>query len=225
MHTSRLLSLSLLAAFAFRPCSAAGLSKYKSWASSPEAYFLSQEESARWSKVASDEEAEKFVAVYKAARGKGFEAAIQSRIAYADANFKLGKKRGSETLRGKTLIVLGPPTRVVNEGASSGKDKVDVTGGDVVAAAGGGRSGGNVGNVHSNAGGPGADTLRGLQPAARTVATEWVYEGSSLPPALGTKDLKIGFRVQPDDGKEEAVDAQKLEKMLAAVVESWKPKS
>src|SRR5262249_12652951 len=118
MRTARLLSLCLLSALAIRPCFGAGLSKYKDWASSAEAYFLTQDERARWHQVASDEEAEKFIAAYKAARGKGFEAAVQSRISYADANFKLGKKRGSETLRGKTLVILGPPTRVVNEGGS-----------------------------------------------------------------------------------------------------------
>lgn len=225
MRVSRLLSFPLLAALSFGPCAAAGLSKYKSWAASPEAYFLTQDERAKWGRVTSDEEAEKFIAAYKAARGKGFEAAIQSRIAYADANFKLGRKRGSETLRGKTLVVLGPPTRVVNDGGTAGKSKVDVTGGDLVGAGGSDKGGGNVGNVHSNAGGPGPDTLRGMQPVARTVVSEWVYEGLSVPPALEAKQVTIGFRIQPDDAKEEAVDAQKLEQLLVAVVEYWKPKS
>src|SRR5262245_56721361 len=91
----------------------AALSKYKDWGNSPEAYFLSKEEREKWAAIDSDDAAEAFVNAYRDARGKGFAAAIQSRIEFADKNFKMGKKKGSETLRGKTLIVLGPPARVV----------------------------------------------------------------------------------------------------------------
>jgi GWxTD domain-containing protein len=206
---------------------AAGLSKLKGWDETPEAYFLTVEERGRWAKLTTDEEAEKFVEEYRASRGKGFAAAIQSRIEYADKNFSMGKKKGSLTLRGRTLIVLGPPARVVKGVTEGVRSKTDPTsGGDLLAGGGGGSSSGSgsVGNAHSNAGGGGADSLRGLQPVNRTEAWSWIYDESTVPPALGMKSLTLEFVVNPDEKTEQAMERAKLDQMLATVVEYWKPK-
>ena len=54
----------------FSTAAAASLSeKYRSWDKSPEAYFLTSEERAKWKNVKTDDEAEKFVADYFARRG------------------------------------------------------------------------------------------------------------------------------------------------------------
>ena len=205
---------------------AAGLSKYKDWGNSPEAYFLSSEERTKWSQVRSDADAEKFIAEYRASRGKGFEAAIKSRIDYADKNFSLGKKKGSETLRGRTLIVFGPPSRVSAGTVTGGQSKIDPSSGEITSQGGGGdKGGGNSGsNPYSNTGGAGADTLRAMQATSRSVSSTWIYDGSNVPPALKTKDLTLEFTVMPDDAKEEVKDREKLDQMLATVVEYWKPK-
>jgi GWxTD domain-containing protein len=226
VNTPKRLLVALILATVSWPAAAAGLSKYKDWALSPEAYFLSQDERAKWGNVSTDQEAEKFIEHYKSSRGAGFAAAIQSRIDYADKNFKLGKRRGSETLRGKTLIVLGPPSRVESTGTGGSKGKTDTTGGDLIAAGGGdSKGGGNVGNMHSNAGGPGANSLRSMSAQARVVSNDWVYDSNSVPAALKVNELTLQFRVFPDESREEAVDPQKLEQMMATVVEYWKPKS
>src|SRR5512135_3116251 len=87
----------------------AGLSKYKDWADSPEAYFLSRAEREKWGDVDSDEFAEKFIAEYKAARGKGFAAALKSRIDLAEKTYTTGKVKGARSPLGRTLILLGAP--------------------------------------------------------------------------------------------------------------------
>jgi len=46
----------------------ASLSKYKDWDKGPEAYFLTSAERADWKNVQTDEDAEKFIAVYYAKR-------------------------------------------------------------------------------------------------------------------------------------------------------------
>ncbi|MFN2633101.1 MAG: hypothetical protein ABR610_06765, partial [Thermoanaerobaculia bacterium] len=43
--------------------------KYKDWAKSPEAYFLTPSERTEWSSVATDQDAEKFISTYYAKRG------------------------------------------------------------------------------------------------------------------------------------------------------------
>ena len=92
------------------PGGAAGLSKYKDWADSPQAYFLSKAEREQWLSVQTDEAAEKFVADYLSARGKGFAAALKNRIDLAEKTYRTGKTKGARSPLGRTLILLGAPT-------------------------------------------------------------------------------------------------------------------
>jgi hypothetical protein len=55
--------VSLLAGLAIAACALAELAKYKDWDKSPEAYFLTPAERAEWKKIATDEEAQKFIAL------------------------------------------------------------------------------------------------------------------------------------------------------------------
>src|SRR5262249_35706429 len=92
---------------------AASLSgKYRSWDKSPDAYFLTSEERAQWKSVHTDSEAEKFVAGYFARRSPDLQAQLKERIAVADKYFSIGKVKGSETLRGKVIILFGPPSAI-----------------------------------------------------------------------------------------------------------------
>lgn len=102
------LSLLLLAPTAF----AAGLAKYKDWPSTPVAYFMTKAERARWSAIQSDAEAETFVNDYLTSRGPGFADEVAKRAAMADKYLTVGKTPGSKSLRGKTVIVLGPPLKI-----------------------------------------------------------------------------------------------------------------
>ena len=102
--------LSLLALVAV---SSAELAKYKDWVKSPEAYFLTSEERSEWSAVSSDEAAEKFITSYWAKRGgQRFKDEIARRITAADEQFRSTRQKGSQSLRGRLLIVLGVPSRV-----------------------------------------------------------------------------------------------------------------
>jgi GWxTD domain-containing protein len=90
-----------------------GLSEtYRSWDKSPEAYFLTAEERASWKNVKTDEQAEKFVADYFAARDLLLPSVLEERIAIADKSFSSGKVKGSQTLNGKIVIVFGLPSRL-----------------------------------------------------------------------------------------------------------------
>jgi len=103
-----------LAGLAITVSALAELSKYKDWDRSPEAYFLTPAERTEWKKVSTDEEAEKFIAIYYAKRGgEAFKSEISRRIAAADQQFKLARyKRGADSVRGHLFVVLGPPSRV-----------------------------------------------------------------------------------------------------------------
>ena len=119
----------LLAAvgLAFAAIVLAQLSKYKDWGKSAEAYFLTPTEKDAWSKVRTDEEAAKFIADYWAKRDPNpatsaneFRDEVGRRIAAADDQFKMRNKRGSETNRGRLLVVLGLPSRVSTQRPQEG---------------------------------------------------------------------------------------------------------
>ena len=107
----------------------AELTKYKDWDKSPEAYFLTTAERAEWKNVATDEDADKFIALYYAKRGgEAFKQEISRRIAAADQQFKMQRyKRGADSVRGHLLIVMGTPSRVSQSRAQEGA--LDDTGG------------------------------------------------------------------------------------------------
>jgi len=88
----------------------AGLSKYKDWPNTPEGYFMTHAERDQWSKLDSDSDAEKFIADFLAKRPANFEKEVADRAANADKYLTVGKTRGSKSLRGKVVILLGVPT-------------------------------------------------------------------------------------------------------------------
>ena len=91
----------------------AGLSKkYKNWEKSPEGYFLTNAERDQWKLVKTDADAQNFILDYKARRGPDFEKMLSERTAVADKYFSSGETKGSETLRGKVVIVFGPPSSI-----------------------------------------------------------------------------------------------------------------
>ena len=115
--------VSLLAGLAIAACALAELSKYKDWDKSPEAYFLTPAERAEWKKIATDEEAQKFIALYWAKRDptpgtaqNEFRDEVGRKIAAADQQFKMPRyKRGADSVRGRLLVVLGTPSRAAQQ--------------------------------------------------------------------------------------------------------------
>lgn len=97
-----------------------GLSKYKDWASSPQGYFMTKAEQQQWDAVRTDAEAQQFVDSFLARRGPDFAAEVASRGEQADKHLTIGKLAGSRTLRGKAIILFGPPSAMeVNDVAES----------------------------------------------------------------------------------------------------------
>ena len=67
-------------------------------------------ERAEWAVLDSDAGAEKFIAEFRARRPDHFRKEVAERAKNADKYLSFGKARGSQTLRGKIVILLGPPT-------------------------------------------------------------------------------------------------------------------
>jgi GWxTD domain-containing protein len=100
----------------------AGLSaKYKDWPSSPQGYFMTSSERAQWATLTSDADAEKFIQQFLAARGGEFPAEVAKRVEMADKYLTIGKTPGSKTLRGKAIILLGPPASLDVRDATEGE--------------------------------------------------------------------------------------------------------
>lgn len=177
------------------PCAAvaAGLSdKYRSWDKSPDAYFLTADDRAAWKKVKTDEEAAKFVADYFERRDPELHKVLQERVAVADKYFSSGKVKGSETLRGKVIIVFGPPSKLemtnpTNAGGATGSN------GDIAYAGAGER------DPRSNAG-PGAGGLRSATMVKDPLLTI-SYDDKAAPKAIG-KPFNVALKMKSETEQE-----------------------
>lgn len=99
----------------------AGLERYKDWNKSPEFTALAVEsEQKEWKKIASDEEAERFIQLFWAKRDPDlktpvneFKIAFDQRVKEADQLFGLPRTRGALTERGKLYVAVGPPKNLL----------------------------------------------------------------------------------------------------------------
>ena len=97
--------------------SGAGLERYKDWSKSPEFTFLATDaEQKAWKKIATDEDADKFIQLFWAKRDPDlktpvneFKVVFDQRVKEADQLFPMARVRGALTERGKLYILLGPP--------------------------------------------------------------------------------------------------------------------
>lgn len=88
-----------------------GLSKFKDWDRSPQGSFMTKAEREQWAAIQSDAEAQTFVDRFLASRGGSeFAAEVANRAEMADKYLTVGKTQGSKTLRGKAIILFGPPS-------------------------------------------------------------------------------------------------------------------
>ncbi len=185
-----------LAGLAIAASALAQLSKYKDWGKSPDAYFLTPAERAEWKQVKTDQEAEKFVAIYFAKRGgEPFKEALQRRIAAADEQFKMKRQKGSESARGRVFIVLGNPSRVQQVHA-------------------GGLDTGASPDRLPEAGAP--------ELGAQATSQIWVYEKGRFDASWGLDEMKIRFNLDTQRGSDEiagAKDVTMVDKALAVVAE------
>ena len=173
------------------------LSKYKDWAKSPEAVFLTPAEKADWTKVSSDADAEKFIADYWAKRGgDAFHQEVARRISAADQQFKMRSQKGSESARGRIFITLGAPTRVMESRVPGAAD--------------------NPSGVDSQAGSGLSQLQEGNQ---GSVVQTWVYDKSKFDPALELSELRAQITVDPQRGRDELMNPGPVGKTLDKVNE------
>jgi GWxTD domain-containing protein len=100
----------LLSVALITPAFAASPEGSKDWDHSPQGYFMTKAEQQEWTAVRTEEDAQKFIAQFLAKRGPSFAADVAARAEKADKYLTIGKMAGSKTLRGKVVILLGPPT-------------------------------------------------------------------------------------------------------------------
>jgi GWxTD domain-containing protein len=193
----------------------AGLVKFKDWASTPQAYFMTKAERAQWTAIQTDADAEQFVTKYVASRGAGFAAEVDKRAALADKYLTVGKTAGSKSLRGKVIILLGPPA-TITKGEREVKGGASATMGVAMGAATGPPTAGDMAQA--------AD--RGAMSGGRVVDYTFAYTADKLPASYG-KAAAITVTVDPNTGTdkvEERRAAADLDALLeAAAVASVKP--
>ena len=87
----------------------ARVSEYKHWPLSPQGFYMTKAERAQWSQIKNDDDAKKFIDEFRAKRSPEFLKMVAERAAKADEYLSLGKTLGSDSVRGKVVILLGPP--------------------------------------------------------------------------------------------------------------------
>jgi GWxTD domain-containing protein len=192
--------ITVLAGFAIAACALAELSKYKDWDKTPEAYFLTPDERAEWKKVATDEEAEKFIAVYWAKRDPSpgtpqneFRDDVGRRIAAADQQFKMPRyKRGADSVRGRLLVVLGTPSRAAQQPLAAGAPPIQEEGGFQPAPAGTGGS------------------------ESEESMSIWTYDKDKLA-AFGLPELRARILLDQRRGVDTLQNGSEVEKAIATV--------
>ena len=152
-----------LIATVFLAVAAFGADDMMKWNKTPEAYYMTSEEKAAWKRVASPEQAQKFVDEFRQKRGEQFLKDVRTRIDIADKQFKLDKTIGSLTQKGRVFMLLGPPNQ-----ARSNREVAETREGEAM-------MGGNI-----------------LENKA-IIGTDWVYERDRLPAELGLSQLKVKF--------------------------------
>jgi len=137
-------------------------------------------EREQWSAIKNDDDAEKFVLNFLAQRGPQFVADVDKASSMADKYLTVGKIPGSKSLRGKIVIMLGPPSAIkVDQKKTSGDRRMTAT-----SAASTDGMGASVGEMVQAANGAGADA---------TVVNQYTftYAASKLPAGFNTSDLVI----------------------------------
>lgn len=189
---------------------AGGLSrKYKDWPGTPESYFMTRAEKATWKNIKTDEEAEKFVADYKASRGDDFFKSLDPSIAAADKYFSAGSVKGSRTLRGKVIIMFGPPSSISQSQGGDGKGGGPLNG----SLGGGAKSGGGGGDALSS--GVGGSPLSAPPPPIVNPTFSLTYNAQAAPKAIG-KSFTIELNVI-SNSEQQPVDPEGLDEKFEVV--------
>jgi len=198
----------------------ARLSKYKGWENSPEGYFMTKAEHEQWAKIDSDTDAEKFIADFRAKRPDNFQKEVADRTANADKYLTVGKTQGSKSLRGKVVILFGPPSQMdVAEKTVANSEKRD---NPTVAGA-----MSNMNSADSGGGGRAGDSNNSVGNSMSTSTVVRImhfnYQGA-IAKTVDRKQIDVNIDVDPVTGKdntESRADQSDLNSMFETVAQSW----
>jgi hypothetical protein len=194
--TLSLASLLLLAAPLF-----ARVSEYKHFPQSPQGFYMTKAERSEWAKITNDDDAKTFIDAFRAKRSPELLKTAAERAAKADEYLTLGKTLGSDSLRGKLIILLGPPAAM--EVSTIGHEgHAELTQDAVLNAAGEATPGGSANNLSEN------DVAKAIQSAGTTYNTTdyytFKYSAKNVPGR--DKDLTVMIVVDGNSGVDRLSD-------------------
>ena len=204
---------------------AANVGKYGNWPNSPQAYFMTKADRAEWSKVNSEADAEQFVNKFVASRGPNFAADVDAATRAADQHLTVAGKLGSRTLRGKIVILLGPPSSFSITEKKSRDHSLTPAG----AVSGGGDIGGGGKTGNNNSGAIGlspTDIANAATASDMTLRTVQIYTftyAKDKLPNHASKDLTINVEVDPATGDDRITDtrtARQVDEILESAIET-----
>jgi GWxTD domain-containing protein len=212
MH--RLCTLAVAAILVAASLAAADLGKFQEWDESPQGYFLTKEERAEWASITTEAEAEKFVADFLAKRDPGFTTEIAKRAEMADKHLTIGKTKGSKSLRGKVVILFGPPSGLsIQPRAKSNVKRDNPMVAGALSNAGSAASAGRD-DSPANAG-------RNMSTATRIDSYSITYNGDAAMKTIGKPSVTFVIDAEAATGKDEFAsrsagkDAEKLFELAA----------
>lgn len=189
---------------------AAAPEAFKDWENSPQGYFMTKAEHQQWSALKTSEEAQRFIDQFRAKRGPSFAADVASNAAQADKRLTIGKLAGSKTLRGKLVILLGPPSGLdvsnVLDDSSAHRDSPDVA--NAYAGAG---SGGSE-DASRDAGGSYDANQAGRSMGGPSMSRVYHFTYASTP----SGKLEVTIKADGNTGKDRPRDRENSKKLDAA---------
>lgn len=158
--------------------------KLTSWATGPASHLMTAAEKAAWKKIATEDEADAFIALFWAKRdptagtpANELRDEFEKRVNLADEHFTTKRTRGAMTDRGRALIVLGPPFNVSSMGAQARAPRNP-----------------NISSVDNWDG-----SVIGPRGAAAKLV--WTYAGDKKPKFIQRKEFELHFVDDQGDGE------------------------
>lgn len=208
--TFRVVALLFLSVPAF-----AGTLAYKSWPQSPEGLFMTKGERAQWTAIDSDSAAADFIAAFRARRPEYFSKVVAERAKNADKYLSIGKTRGSRSLRGKVIILLGPPTSmdVYDEPVTNSEKRDSPAVTDLLSNMNSSSSAGSINNT----------ILAPLSTSTVVRMIHFNYQGASAKTA-DRAQIDVNLEIDPISGRdwtESRTDGADLDQIFETVAQSW----
>ena len=191
----RISSLAVAFAFLAAPLLAADLGTYNDWNESPAGYFMTKAEREQWSALASEAAAAKFVEEFLAKRGPEFAAEVKKRAEQADKYLTIGKLPASKTLRGKLIVLFGPPSGInVSDRTETATKRDNPTVAGALS---------NIGSSGGSKSDDGGTNLGGSMSTANLVRTYSItFSGPEIAKTFDVKDLTFVVEADGATGKD-----------------------